>query len=126
MRDTIWDEFTDDIDNNNNKENGEAVFSFAILEAGTGSSGSSFWSRLVLMKMTKIYIMMKCLCVWNEKWSLSPLELSARGGKGDACQAFPAVGRLWPSDNNDEDDEDDDAVFSFAILAAGTGAVQRH
>ena len=38
-------------------------------------------------------------------------ELNAGGAKRDACQALPAVGQLWPSDNDDDDDDrngDDD------------------
>ena len=31
-------------------------------------------------------------------------ELSARGAKQDARLALPAIGRLWPSGNDDYDD----------------------
>ena len=47
-----------------------------------------------------------CLCAYNEKSSLSPSELSAGGAKRDACQALPAVGRLWPSNDDDGDEQD--------------------
>ena len=54
---------------------------------------------------------MKCLCVC-QKISTFLSELSARGTKRDVCQALPAAGRLWPSDDYDEDDleeeEEDD------------------
>ena len=36
-----------------------------------------------------IYIMMKCLCVCHEKWSLP-------------------TSKLWPSDDDNDDDDDDD------------------
>ena len=44
-----------------------------------------------------IYIMMKCLSVCHEKWSL-PIRLIWA----------PAISWLWPSDDDDDNDDDDD------------------
>ena len=38
---------------------------------------------IVRRRMNDIYIMMQCVFICNEKWSLSPSELSARGAKRD-------------------------------------------
>ena len=57
-----------------------------------------------------IYIMIESLL--SRKMSTSYLpELSAGGAKLDARQVLPAIGRLWPRDDdydNDNDDDDDD------------------
>ena len=48
--------------------------------------------------------MMKCV---SQKIITSyPSELSVAGAKPDACQALPAVGRLWPSDDDDDEKEE--------------------
>ena len=57
--------------------------------------------------MNDIYIMMQCVFICNEKWSLSPSELSAGGAKLDGRKALPVVGRLWPSNDNDGDNDSD-------------------
>ena len=66
-----------------------------------------------------IYYDKVCVCVYvcHEKSSLPPSELSARGAKWATCKALPAIGRLWPSDNDDDvngdgDDDDDDYFIS--------------
>ena len=68
----------------------------------------------MMMMMMMIYIyydeVSVCLCAYNEKSSLSPSELSAGGAKRDARQALPAVGRLWPSDDDGHDDGNDNDI----------------
>ena len=50
------------------------------MEWSSSSNYRSWWWELC---MVMIYIMMKCLFVCQEKWSLSPPHLSARGAKRD-------------------------------------------
>ena len=62
-----------------------------------------------------------CVSVTKKEHFLSA-ELSAGGAKRDARQALPAVGQLWPSDNDgagDDNDEDGDgagATYDTLIL----------
>ena len=76
--------------------------------------------------------MMQCLCVCLSRKMITS-QLSARGAKRDARQALPAVGRLWPSDDDgddadddDDNDEDDGNVISGWIMDQTEGSSNGH
>ena len=45
------------------------------------------------------------MCVSRKIITSYPPQLSTGGAKRDAREALPAVGRLWPSDDNGDNDE---------------------